>query len=187
MTEHTVDVCLRLKRIFARYAQRYFQKAEDRNDFIQECFVEVLKSGKKSINALYVVKQARKTIKRKQYNVLLKKQYEIFAQDTDNATPLAEALIYCMPTNKNQALAQKPYVLEVNGVRFSLDRYDAAELFDMDPMSVKTARATGREMVMWLYNGKLYQTLKSVRAVTRTRLQKTREMAQKIVVRWVKD
>lgn len=174
-------------KLFKSYIKHRLPKDEDQEDFMQECWLELLQLNKTDVCGMLIAKMAIKSVLRKQYLVSHKTRYETNAERVDGAQKFDDATSFCLPGNPNDRLAQKPYVLRVNGgPKLYLDQYDVSELLGISITSIKTTRSRGRDIIIWFHEGQFYRTLEEVRLITRTRLATARARAQKIVLSWVR-
>jgi len=172
------------KKIILRRARSWFERPEDRDDFIQtvatlalENWVErgcPLYEGEPDIYRVdYLVFTARKKVLKTQKGVteshggdvlLSQDKLENEWFDQKSYRPLGQMLEKCVPTNPNDRIGKEQYrLIAENGARVSLN-YDELEQFTgFTRSAIGRKRIEARPLKVFIFeDGKMYPSLKQI-------------------------
>jgi hypothetical protein len=190
-------------RIIHHRANSYFERSEDKKDFIQNVFLlawenwvekgKPLFNGKPDIYRVdYLVLSARGLTLKRQVGYTDSRAGEVLIDDDENASPFeiehvsfGEILDKCVPANPKDKIHSKQFrLITENGIKISLTYDEIQEFTGYERGSVGRMRSLGRELKVFLFDGKIYSSLKRIQDKFNLTEAAARWRAKKISFYW---
>lgn len=175
------------KKYFWKAAYLAFDNEQDREDYVQECWLNLEEVGNKA-DVRIIAKQAKRNFYQKYYGCLKAKNIVRTKEHTPKTInkicqiPFADLLDIGIPNNPNDAIAIKPYKIKVNGIKLIYDKFDLSELLKIKPESIRTMKNSGKTFTVWVYKNKIYQNVTEIQKQNKIRYKKAKHLSKQYIL-----
>ncbi len=180
------------KKFFYRKGYKLFDKKEDIEDYVQQCFFVLYSLPEEKRNVQLIAKTAAKDIFHLHYGMIRGKRYEFLPSDVSKfnseseETGLASVMELGIAGNPNDRIGNAKFKVMFNDTPMYFDEYDIAELTGMKPQSVRQTKNSGHDLKVYVTEYAVYPSISAAAKSLKCRASNAKAKTREIVLKWGK-
>lgn len=158
---------------------------------MQQCIMQSLEVGEKA-NSVLVAKEAFRDFLENQRGISRrrrKSEYRLGDYDKGMRRAghhgLEDIMLYGIPENPNDRLKHELKKIKIGKQVTYWTHEDLAEAINIKPESVSAARNLGRNLKVFVYNGKLYSSVAHLARDIHKRQSTASNLAKEVILEWI--